>query len=899
MLRFSTLLGAVLALAVAPGCGTDAPLLDVLPAETVVLDTAARNLRELVGCVDGAGKRWLAAVDVPTTLEETTGRIVLLRPTGGEVVLAQGPAVGPVALCALGEREVFAVWEAAAPGGRALFGRAARETATGIELGDVEALPSASTHNLSPAGAPLGGGVLRVAWQALVGEHYRVQTATRAADGTWSASAPVSEAGAADQWLPRVGTAPDALDRSAPGPAWIAFDTFQPGSPNGFDVALARQAASDAPFTVDVIAGGPRDALYPELAVESNGRAWVAFEEVDGFGTGPGLREARALRLLAVDPDGRVQAAVLPPELAALQRADFPKLHLGPEGIAITRRLPKNDFVPRSAARQPFYATWHTYLLRFQADGTPLDIELTSTGGDNENETAGFASDRGLELFTLIDKREATFDARYAFDSALDNPARVQRLTVQGALGFPKLVAPELTLMGGVPKGRPLAERAPEFLFGDLHRHTSLSRCAGRKDGTFVDAMRYARGPGALDFIAVTDHFQHVSPGSLWRQKRDVERYHAPGSLIVLPGLERMVMEHSHQNLIWPTVDELTATRESTEPEVLVPGRVVAIPHMTAIADNGFDLGNLVPALHRAIEIHQGLRGSYEGRADNSLMPDDSAGRPSWPRAALNASNTSGWIANLWRTLPDDAEPPGLISSSDHSSSAEAFAGVVLAPDQARPLDREALFARIVAGETFATTGPVGAPHGVSLARQGAELVLRAPGAGASEYKLFENGQAAFHSESTGATLLQLKLTTGPQGDGVAILERKRDAERFEELGRFGFGRGEHHALAFDVGDRPARDDVFRVRLDYANDEHDNAGLLTWGQALDATQFNLVPGAQRPILDVYGFGAKASPVDGELEQRFDLSERPAGALYYARLVHPDGNVTWSRMVRGR
>lgn len=884
----------ICALALVASCGDTAVPLATAPSGAAHVATEATNLRELVGCTDGGGAPWLAMVSVPEEDPTADGAVVLVRPGSGEVELARGPAVGPVALSAFNADAVFAVWEAAAPTGRALFGRSARWDGAEITLGDVEALPVPPGANLAPTLAAHGGGALVAAWQALAPKapHYTIESALRAADGTWTRGPQLSTPDlAGDAWRPVVRTPMKALERSAPGPFWVAYDRFIPGSPNGFDVLFARVAEDATEIQRSVLAGGPSDALYPDLAVADDGRAWIAFEETPAFGLASALRDERQLRLLVVEPDGAVQEAVLGDELAALQRADFPRLALTPDGVAVARRVPKLVYTPRSKARQPFFAAWHTHIVRFR-DGAVVDVELTEAGGDNPNETALVPVEGGLAVFVLDDLRERTFAQRYAFDSHLENPAVLRHMRLEGDLGMPALEPPAMTVMGGIPRGLPLAERSPHFVFGDLHRHTHFSRCAGRKDGTFEDAVRYARGPGALDFMSVTDHFQHLSPGSLWQQLRDLDRYHAPGSLVLLPGLERMVIDDSHQNLIWQTPAEVETGRAKTDVARLEAGSVVSIPHMSANAANPFPWRLLDPSIHRLIEVHQGLRGSYEGLPGGRAAEAGS----SWPRAALDASARVGWLTELPTTFPADGDPPGLISASDHNSSAHAFAGVPVPPGLTRPLDRAQLFAALVRGDTCASTGPAPAPHAATLAVDYGSLFVRAPDATQPyELTVFEDGHVWQQTApEAGRAHLQVGAFLGPDGDGDLEVELRTPDGTWEAVERFPFKRGSSLPERVTFDSWPAADTALRLTLKFP-DAPDLTHTTTWARARAGERIRMTAARERPTLDLYGF------IDGgeaQASQSFELVGRPPGALYHARLVFADGEVVWTRMVRG-
>ena len=700
------------------------------------------NARELIATTDEAGALWLGWLRHSGDIEsgEVTLELRYSAPGASDepgasrnVTIATGPALGPASMAPLG-RGVYLVWEARAAEGRALFGRAVEAVAGELRLGPLETVPRGPANPLLPHLAALVDGSLGLVWQALDANYYRAFFARRSQSGSWSAPRAVTPQEAADVWRPRLAVADD-------GRMLVAYDRFVPGSTAGYDVLLATAATPDAEFRSALVAGGPTYQGFPELGVDASGRAWVAYEEAPSFGQGGALRARRHTRLVAVDPGGEVSHAVLPRELLLEQRGDLPRLVVGPNGVGLTRRQPRSDYKPRNPTRRPFYATWHTLVLTFDDAGRGHDVELMESDGDNENDSVLLDGPTGLQLLLATDRRSANFEERYSFDSPIENPWRVARFELGALTGFPRLEAgppppaPQ-AWSEPAPQGLALADRNPRALFGDLHRHTNLSRCAGRMDGTFLDAVRYARGPGALDFLSVTDHFQHLTPWSHGRQLRDVERWDAPGSLALLAGYERMLPDWGHQNLVFDSVASQRAASLALPPKQLPEGQVVAIPHMTSIPANPFDWTRLDPEVQRLIEVHQGLRGSYEGlpassRAHVQRATEGQLGEEIWPLAALDGGASAGWITSLPAALGPDAIPPGLISASDHTSSGQAFAGIPLEAGAERRIEAKAIFAALHARRTFATTGPapgVRGPHDVRIAIERAAAPVESQG---------------------------------------------------------------------------------------------------------------------------------------------------------------------------
>ena len=73
---------------------------------------------------------------------------------------------------------------------------------------------------------------------------------------------------------------------------------------------------------------------------------------------------------------------------------------------------------------------------------------------------------------------------------------------------------------------------ATHVYFGDLHRHTNISRCAPTIDGSLTDAHRYALDAVELDFLAITDHTRDVGPLDWWRTQQAADLFHIPGRYV-------------------------------------------------------------------------------------------------------------------------------------------------------------------------------------------------------------------------------------------------------------------------------------------------------------------------------------------------------------------------------
>jgi hypothetical protein len=284
--------------------------------------------------------------------------------------------------------------------------------------------------------------------------------------------------------------------------------------------------------------------------------------------------------------------------------------------------------------------------------------------------------------------------------------------------------APPATPARTLPDGRPV-----RVAFGDLHRHTDLSRCSSNWDGPIDDALRYARDVAPLDFLAITDHFEHMTAYDWWRSMSVVDAWDAPGSTVTLRAYERAAFDTGHRNVISgdeappligypgfysPTRDDGRA-RTIEELWAALAGRsVLTVPHTPAGMFPGnpsrFEWSGFDPAWDRLVEVFQGYRGSSEAVGEPRALPG-------LPRARYVRPNL------------DLGLHFGLVASSDHQSSDGSFAGAWITEHS-----RAGVFEALHDRRTFASTvraalwvewqgAPMGRSIQVEAGRPGTVLV--------------------------------------------------------------------------------------------------------------------------------------------------------------------------------
>ncbi|GJM21210.1 MAG: hypothetical protein DHS20C15_11250 [Planctomycetota bacterium] len=238
-----------------------------------------------------------------------------------------------------------------------------------------------------------------------------------------------------------------------------------------------------------------------------------------------------------------------------------------------------------------------------------------------------------------------------------------------------------------------------QLVLGDLHRHTDLSRCSSNMDGPFSDAFRYAHDVGRLQFVAITDHFEHMTAYEWWRSLAWMDAYDMPGRTSSLRAYERSDQITGHRNVIagsdeLPVVgyrDVYRPARQDADANTpadlwqhFLGADVITIPHTPAGMFDGhpsmLDWIGFHPEYDRVVEVFQGYRGSSEAIDA--------------PRA-IDVTRPNRFV----RPALDGGMHFGLIASSDHQSSDGAFAGA-----WARDISRGEVFGALHERLCFAST---------------------------------------------------------------------------------------------------------------------------------------------------------------------------------------------------
>jgi hypothetical protein len=262
--------------------------------------------------------------------------------------------------------------------------------------------------DIDPVAATDSNGKVWVAWQGWRDGRAAIFAASQNGSG-FSAPAKVSNS-ARNEWNP-------AIAADGAGRVSVAWDSYRNGN---YDVYARAWTANSWGPEVPIAASAAYEA-YPSIAYDPGGRLWVAYEEGGrewgkDFGAlvtpGIALYQGRAIRLRALEPDGRLVAldAALDAALAGTATARADKIgsqsdsdSFDPNPRAASQRLPDGGLAnptrvarntlprlavdasgrfwlafrsPNPTTRSPIGTVWAEYLVSFNGKAWTRPIFL-------------------------------------------------------------------------------------------------------------------------------------------------------------------------------------------------------------------------------------------------------------------------------------------------------------------------------------------------------------------------------------------------------------------------------------------------------------------------------------------------------------------------------------------
>ncbi|HPA47252.1 MAG TPA: CehA/McbA family metallohydrolase [bacterium] len=259
--------------------------------------------------------------------------------------------------------------------------------------------------------------------------------------------------------------------------------------------------------------------------------------------------------------------------------------------------------------------------------------------------------------------------------------------------------------------------------FGDIHTHSGQvmdeieNRGCGM--GSWEDNYLYAKGPGGLDFYALTDHERQIPPDNPAKYFGLADKYNENGRFVCLAAYEFTNHCYGHRDIYFRNMDAIVVgtNRKGLDPTMdpaicTTPQELwskleahgvpfITVPHHSSATAHPCSWDFYNPKYDRLIEVYS-TWGSSEYYGDFPRGVSDRY-RTLTVRDALNR----GWRA-------------GLIASSDghdgHPGNAQSplvkhhhqfhFLGSGRAAVFADELTREAVFDALYARRCYGTTGP-------------------------------------------------------------------------------------------------------------------------------------------------------------------------------------------------
>jgi hypothetical protein len=566
-------------------------------------------------------------------------------------------------------------------------------------------------------------GSLHVCWQARTAGGFGIFA--RRFAGSWGPTRWVSEGAVGNAWDPTLAAVPEAVSEDGMAYAWSEYD-------GGSYAVVLRTGDRSRRLT-----GGSDYALHPSLATTTDGRLWCAFDviTVHGHGgSGPtklrprdrgatrvaGMREAgdsvppellpevsAAIRVVRVDGDEVVTPpGELAPGLNVVPSA-LPRLHATADGglvvgYRVHRQLPLMTYYWEVATQALGPDGWlppTTYtgtdatleevaladgVLVTQSDGR-LDRALGWTEGFGGRECPYLADHHGAVIWHGV--HGAGQVVRAEVGSAGPAATGGERAALVSSDGRRE----DRRWLAGEPAERYEVDGYTLY-WGDLHRHSLISRCTSGDEPSLEDFYRYAWDVNSYDFWAVTDHAENSSAYQWWSLQKIADLLHVPGRFVPLYGFEWTSADTGHQNVIYGDVARgapifSAFAAGTTTPDGLWRALAehpeypaITIPHHpgSAMVHNDWDYHD--PRYSRLVEVFQACRGNYES---------DSCFRQYSDGTAAGTFMLDG----LRR-----GHRFGLIASSDHGHGA-SYVGVL-----ARSLSRADVFDGLWSRRTCAAT---------------------------------------------------------------------------------------------------------------------------------------------------------------------------------------------------
>ena len=631
------------------------------------------------------------------------------------------------------EGKVWVIWSEQVEGNWDLYAR----DFDGDGWGKIKRLTTGSQPDIHHKAVRDSSGTIHLVWQGARANRFGIYYMSYSSQVGWSEATRVSPPTAGNCWEPSV-----VADSN--GTVYVGWDQYSERS--GYDIYLARKAASswDAPRAITRTG---RFEAYVTLAADQQDRIWMAWHEsginwgkdwgypFDIQANATGLYNSRNIRMAVYDR-GTLRAPAkslessLPDPGPGNNYYEYPQLAVDGSNriwaLFRHRRPMQHNVYWRTPSH---HALWEIYASYYDGgEWSPMLLLPQSTGRTDMRVEAETDSSGRLVAAYPTDRRSFRDFVNVLLDvfaTRLPMPAgdaRSHRLTafrlppVQAARQPPNRPAREMAATEPVHRNdeRDVA-RIRDYVYelggkrykiyrGDMHRHTEIS-WDGYNDGSTEDTYRYAIDPGALDFLAITEHNFGVADEYDWfRSQKYADIFRIGSSFVPMFAYERSIRyPNGHRNVVFPYRGAPILDYQHYEwspnenyarqgPErffaYLRKYKGIAMAH-TSGTDMGTDWADYDPEVEPIVEIYQSDRNSYECEGCWRSAPVDEK------KKQFGGYRPDGMVSVAWAK----GYRLGVQASSDHLAVHTSYS-MLLAEENSRQGLVNAIRARHTYGAT-------------------------------------------------------------------------------------------------------------------------------------------------------------------------------------------------------
>jgi hypothetical protein len=596
-----------------------------------------------------------------------------------------------------------------------------------------------SGSDIDPVAVTDSNGKVWVAWQGWRDGRAAIFTAHQ--DGKAFSSPEKISNSDKNEWDPAI-----AADKA--GRVAVAWDSYRNGNYDVYARIWSNSWEAEVP-----IAASARYEAYPSIAFDPKGRLWVAYEEGgEGWGqdfgaySSPGiaLYKGRAIRLRALEPDGRlvtIQSSIdknligVPtarpdatgsqldgePRDPDTQSAVTRKPDQAPEGGVQTTakntlpRLAIDDSGRVSIAFRtahpvwwsPIGTVWSEYVISFDGKQWSKPIYLDHSDNLLDNRPAVLSTGAGRLLIvdssdgrrkfvpasSIMGEREGTKDPynNDLWSQELDLGPGDQVLPVVALSQSernPSASTWESVEVAGkkaIREYKAGPDGSYHIVRGEFHRHSEVSMDGGG-DGTLLDQWRYVLDAADMDWIGCCDHDNGAGREySWWIIQKLTDVFYAPGKFTPLFAYERSVpYPEGHRNVLF--------AQRGIRP----------LPRLPLSSENDFAHAPDTQMLYAYLHQFDGVSASHTSATSMGTDWRDNDPKvepvveiyqgmrqnyeiPDGPRVNSEKDSIGGWRPKGFISLAlDKGYRLGFESSSDHVSTHISYANIVVKGDVTR-----------------------------------------------------------------------------------------------------------------------------------------------------------------------------------------------------------------------